>query len=149
MKLKIPPPLWTLLTALTMWLLAHIAPDAFSLPSASWLAAIIAVAGGLITAAGARALSQAKTTLSPHHPDQTTQIVRHGILRFSRNPMYLGMALFLTAWAIFLGHMLAWLGVVGFIWIITVLQIQPEERLLAEKFGADYADYCRQTRRWL
>ena len=76
-------------------------------------------------------------------------MVTDGIYRYSRNPMYLGMALLLAAWALWLGNAAAWLGIVLFVALINRYQIRPEERILAAKFGDDYHSYCRRTRRWL
>jgi protein-S-isoprenylcysteine O-methyltransferase Ste14 len=41
------------------------------------------------------------------------------------------------------------LGPVVFALYITVFQIIPEERVLAELFGAPYAEYRKRVRRWL
>ena len=76
-------------------------------------------------------------------------MVTDGIYRYSRNPMYLGMALLLAAWALWLGNAAALLGIVLFVALINRYQIRPEERILAAKFGDDYRNYCRRTRRWL
>jgi protein-S-isoprenylcysteine O-methyltransferase Ste14 len=38
---------------------------------------------------------------------------------------------------------------VAFVLYITRFQIRPEERTLAEKFGAEYESYRRRTRRWI
>ena len=63
--------------------------------------------------------------------------------------MYVGMALILLAWAIYLGSGTALLGPLAFALYITRFQIQPEERVLALRFGTDFAGYCARVRRWL
>lgn len=63
--------------------------------------------------------------------------------------MYLGMALLLLAWSVFLGNPLAGLSVLLFVGYITRFQIAPEERVLLAKFGDPYAAYLSDVRRWL
>lgn len=63
--------------------------------------------------------------------------------------MYLGMALLLLGWALFLREPLALLLVPAFVLYLTRFQIVPEERALLQKFGAPYAAYLRSVRRWL
>lgn len=149
MELKIPPPAWLLLTAILMWLAARTGLPAMMLPSAPRLALVALAAGFAVEAAGLWAFRQARTTVSPFRPDHTTVIVEHGIFSRTRNPMYLGMILQLAAWALWLGHAAAWLGLPLFAVCLTLWQIRPEEKMLAEKFGQPYLDYCRRVRRWL
>ena len=76
-------------------------------------------------------------------------MVTTGICRVTRNPMYLGFALALLGWGLWLGHAVA-LGVpLAFVLYVNRFQIQPEERALRAKFGAPYEDYRRRVRRWL
>lgn len=147
MKPKLLPPVWFALNALAMWLLTKI--PLLALPRSRWLAVILAAAGLVIAAIALLAFLRSGTTADPRDPAQSRHLVTHGIYRASRNPMYLGMALILAAWAIWLAHPLAWLGITGFMLAITRWQILPEERMLEAKFGTLYRAYCQQTRRWL
>jgi len=63
--------------------------------------------------------------------------------------MYLGVILVLVGWALFLGNLLSALLIVGFVLYINRYQILPEERLLQEKFGADFLAYKDKVRRWI
>jgi protein-S-isoprenylcysteine O-methyltransferase Ste14 len=63
--------------------------------------------------------------------------------------MYLGMALLLTAWAVYLSAWLAFAGPVAFVLYITRFQILPEERALQAHFGEAFTRYTAQVRRWL
>lgn len=148
MELKIPPPLYWLLCALLMWGCARI-PFAVSLPSSLLLALLFLVIGVVIALSGVWACWRAQTTVHPSNPEETSAIVQNGIFGYSRNPMYLGLIMTLMAWGFYLGHPLAWIGPAIFFWLITRWQILPEERILAEKFGSSYTNYCRQIRRWL
>jgi protein-S-isoprenylcysteine O-methyltransferase Ste14 len=71
------------------------------------------------------------------------------VYRFTRNHMYLGLAVLLSAWAVWLAALLPWLAPLAFVLYITRFQIRPEERVLGQLFGPPYADYRRRVRRWL
>ena len=91
----------------------------------------------------------ARTTINPIKIENASALVTGGLYRFSRNPMYLGLALVLSGWALWLGNPINILGVAAFVWLMNVLQIKPEEAALTETFGQDYLDYKRRVRRWL
>lgn len=80
---------------------------------------------------------------------ESTALIREGPYRFSRNPIYLGLALVLCASAAFLGTATPWLAVAGFVVLIQRRFVRREEALLRERFGEEYAAFCRQVRRWL
>jgi protein-S-isoprenylcysteine O-methyltransferase Ste14 len=75
--------------------------------------------------------------------------VDSGIYRFTRNPMYLGMLLVLTAGAVYLGNLAAFAVLPVFVVCMNRLQICPEERFMQEKFGEAYRDYTARVRRWI
>ena len=68
---------------------------------------------------------------------------------YVRNPLYLGN-FFITLGATFISELL-WLipVVVGLFAAQYVPIVLWEERVLAERFGAQYAGYCRQVPRWI
>ncbi len=55
----------------------------------------------------------------------------------------------LFAWLIWMGQWLNLVFLWAFIVYITRFQIVPEERVLLEKFGESYQQYCTQVRRWI
>jgi len=63
--------------------------------------------------------------------------------------MYLGFALMLGSWAVLLQNGAELSGVPLFVLFLNRFQIRPEERVLAEKFGAPYREYLRSVRRWI
>ena len=63
--------------------------------------------------------------------------------------MYLGVLLVLIAWGGWLANPAALVLAALFVQYINRFQIQPEERALARNFGAAYASYAREVRRWL
>lgn len=150
LELKVPPPAVALLLAVAMWGLGGLAPHV-ELPSAVRVtaASLIALAGLGFDLAGVIAFGRAKTTVNPLRPDKTATVVTSGVYRITRNPMYVGMALILLAWAVLLSSAWALLGPLVFVLYITRFQIRPEERALAALFGSSYADYLASVRRWL
>ncbi|MEO8280563.1 MAG: isoprenylcysteine carboxylmethyltransferase family protein, partial [Ideonella sp.] len=109
----------------------------------------ILVAGIGISVAGLLAFRRAKTTVNPTKPERASALVTTGIYRVTRNPMYLGLALVLIAWAVFLSSAWALLGVVGFALYMGRFQIAPEERALSRLFGSEFESYKASVRRWL
>src|SRR5574337_423321 len=150
LELKIPPPLVAILVAIAMWFVARVGPSV-QLPPSVWTSAfvIIALVGGATAAAGDLAFKRARTTINPIRPEKATALVTAGIYRFTRNPMYLGLALVLLGWAAFVGSLLALAGPIAFVLYIDRFQIAPEERVLLAKFGSAYAEYEARVRRWL
>jgi protein-S-isoprenylcysteine O-methyltransferase Ste14 len=55
----------------------------------------------------------------------------------------------LLSWAVHLATPWSIVGPLFFVLYITRLQIVPEERAMAARFGADYLDYKKRVRRWL
>jgi protein-S-isoprenylcysteine O-methyltransferase Ste14 len=92
---------------------------------------------------------RAKTTVNPLKPETSASLVSTGVYSFTRNPMYLGMALVLLAWAAYLASPWALAGPALFALYITRFQIIPEERVLARLFGTSFAEYRKRVRRWL
>ena len=147
---KIPPPVVGALLAALMWGLSQTGPQ---LPIASpWrevLAGALVVAGVAFDLLGLVAFRAARTTVNPLRPERSSALVTGGVYRVTRNPMYVGMALLLSAWAVWLSALLPWVGPVLFVAYITRFQIRPEERVLEGIFGEAYSRYCAQVRRWL
>ena len=94
-------------------------------------------------------LRRARTTVNPLRPERASALVTTGVYRITRNPMYVGMALMLLAWAVLLASPAALAGPVTFIAYMNRFQIGPEEDALDTLFGPDYAAYRSRVRRWL
>ncbi len=150
LELRIPPPVVMLLSALAMWLVALYLPlGLWPSPALTVLAGVLVVAAVALIAAAMLTFRRSKTTINPLKPAESALIVSHGVFARTRNPMYVGLAMILTAWACYLANAVAWLGVPLFVAYITRFQIIPEERILFGKFGAPFAQYLAQVRRWI
>lgn len=147
---RIPPLLLVVIFGTAMWAIASFTPrlgvDGTLL---AMVAGAMCVAGALFAVAGVVAFRQAQTTVDPRKPEASSALVRSGVYRYSRNPMYVGFALWLLAWAVFLDSGWALLGLVGFVFYMNRFQIAPEERALREQFGDTFRDYEQRVGRWL
>ncbi|KWT65470.1 putative protein-S-isoprenylcysteine methyltransferase [Comamonas testosteroni] len=110
---------------------------------------MLAALGAAFCIAGVWSFQRARTTVNPITPAASTTLVVSGIYRVTRNPMYLGFALLLLALAMYWGKLSGLLLVPLFMTYLQHFQIRPEERALQARFGALFAAYCRQVRRWL
>jgi len=150
LALKVPPLALALALAALMALLAGRWPElAVAIPARSAIAALLLLGGAGIALAAIAAFRRARTTVNPLAPERASALVAAGIYRVSRNPMYLGVALILLGWALWLANLLALALVPAFVVYIDRFQIAPEEEALAQRFGADFAAYRAATRRWL
>ncbi len=149
---RVPPPLIDAACALLMWAAARALPQAQWWPQGGGALVVgtaLAALGGAVALAGALAFRRARTTVNPMAPQRASTLVTGGIYRFTRNPMYLGMLLVLAGWAVWLGNAAAWVGLPVSVALLTRLQIQPEERILAERFGDEFRRYAQRVRRWI
>ena len=81
--------------------------------------------------------------------EQTTAIVTHGPYRFTRNPIYLGMFLGQTGFAIGFDNLWILVMPVPFYLVLRYGVVAREEAYLERKFGDVYSDYKSRVRRWL
>jgi protein-S-isoprenylcysteine O-methyltransferase Ste14 len=94
-----------------------------------------------------RQFKRARTTVKPFEMPNT--LVTAGAFSFSRHPMYTGMAMLLIGLAVFLGSVAPWLGVAGFVMVISWRFIPAEEKAMEEAFGEAYREYSKTVRRWV
>jgi len=150
LELKIPPPLVTLLIGVLMWTVGDMGPHLGLPQTMRWaIALVIALSGAAVSVAGVLEFRRARTTVNPLKPEAASALVTGGIYRVTRNPMYVGLALVLVGWAVYLSAALPLLGLPLFVLYISVFQILPEERAITILFGADFIQYTRRVRRWL
>ena len=108
--------------------------------------------GGLVLGLGIEGWAvglfrRARTAVQPWKP--STALVVDGVYRLSRNPIYLGFAIIYLGLATGFDSPLAIILFIPCLLVVDRFVIQREERYLAARFGAAYADYRRRVRRWL
>lgn len=150
LELKIPPVAVFLIFAAAMWALSRMTPAGdFNLPYAAAIGTVLAVLGLAVAIAGVREFRRQQTTVNPTKPEEASAVVSGGVYRLTRNPMYLGLAGWVLALGLFLQNIVALACLPAFVLYMNRFQIRPEERVLQEKFGAEYLGYRATVRRWL
>lgn len=148
-RIFVPPPL-IFLTALILGLLLD-GRIVDGLPNAPvWqrsLAVLLMVAGVALMVSGLRRFSQAGTRPEPWEP--SSALVSSGIYRWTRNSMYLGMAVLYGGIALLFASLIAALLLLPVLAIMNFIVIRREEAYLVRRFGAEYDAYRRRVRRWL
>lgn len=150
LALKVPPVAQVIITAAAMYGVSKMVPAlTFSLNGSTALAVGLGVMGLSLGIMGVTQFRIAQTTPNPQALEQVSSLVTSGVYQYSRNPMYVGLVLILLGWAFYLSHLLAFVLLPIFILYMTRFQIQPEERMMAQKFGKTYQDYLNKVRRWI
>jgi protein-S-isoprenylcysteine O-methyltransferase Ste14 len=144
----IVPPVYFLVALLLMGFFHHVAPWAQILGEPYRYAGIVLIALALGLIAWAAVLfRRAGTNIRPYLP--STALVLAGPYKFTRNPMYLGMAGILLGAAVLMGSLSPFIVIPAFMALITERFIVPEEAKLEAAFGREYLDYKARVRRWL
>ena len=150
LELKVLPLGVVAIIALLMWLTTMAIPSlAIDIPVNTIIATVILLVGVAIVLQAIFKFRLASTTVNPVAPQDTSSLVAGGIYRFSRNPMYLGFLISLLAWAVWLSNIAAFLLLPAFVLYMNRFQILPEERILLQKFGREFAQYMKAVRRWI
>lgn len=149
LELKIPPPIYMLLVAGLMWLLDKNLP-VIELLSSPWnkLGFVFMAVAAFLDGSAVLQFFRTHTTINPLRPEKAEKLVITGMYRYSRNPMYVGLLFLLVGWAILLGSLSVFIMLPLFMWILTIQQIIPEEKILEQKFGKEYIQYKETVNRW-
>lgn len=105
------------------------------------------VSSGIASNAWAAAIF--KQVKAPGTAAGRTALITDGPFRFSRHPMYLGMALAVLGLGLVFGSATPFLVVAVFPLIIDRLHIAPEEAALDDAFGGDWRAYASRVSRWI
>ena len=150
LELKVPPVALVIIIAILMWLGAAYFPGFnFQFPFQSIVGWMVGLLGVIACTLGILEFKRAKTTVNPTKPESSSSLVRSGIYRHTRNPMYLGFLLILVGWATLTANILAFLVLPVFVLYMNRFQIKPEERALTSIFGDEFKAYCSEARRWI
>lgn len=150
MRTRIPPPILALLFLGAMWGVDRfLSIGNIEIPASGVIAILLVVLGFGIAISATGLFRNAGTTVNPLDPTQASSLVTSGIFGYTRNPMYLGLFMLLTAWMIWLGNLSNLLLLAAFVWYMTTFQIKPEEEALSTLFGEPYDAYRSKVRRWI
>lgn len=79
----------------------------------------------------------------------SSALVTDGVYRWTRNPMYLGMALIYAGIALIVDNLVALLLLAPLVFVIQQEVIAREEAYMEAKFGERYRAYRDSVRRWI
>ena len=86
---------------------------------------------------------------NPNPTSDTNRLIKTGIFAYTRNPIYLGLVLFLISMFLVFENVMYLLSSLGlFIWLNNYV-IKAEEDYLKNKFGDEFDRYCGAVKRWL
>lgn len=128
------------------WEVALGRPDWSGGPALRWLSATLFLASFLIIAVAQIQMGASWRIGVPK--EGPGALVAHGLFRWSRNPIFVGMigtliALFL--WSLHIGTA----AVLAATWTLVLIQVRIEEEALREKLGVAYERYAAQVQRWI
>ncbi len=150
LELKVPPVALTIIVGVLMFACVKAFPNAsFAFPGMKIFAAVVLVAAVVVGVVSVHTFRRHETTVNPLAPGNASAIVTEGIYGYTRNPMYLALALALAAWGVYLGNVASLALVAVFVVYLTRFQIRPEERALEGLFGDEFRDYAHRVRRWI
>ncbi len=147
---RIPPPLIFVAAAIAGWLLHdRVLALPLVIPAPFLIPVVLALMlPGVALVLGPMALFR-RTGQDPAPWKATPEIVSSGIFRFTRNPMYVGMALVQAAYGVGRGNGWTVALVPAAILGVYFTAVRHEEAYLERKFGRRYLDYKSSVRRWL
>ena len=110
------------------------------------LGGLLVVGAVALATTGFRFMRRVGTNVNPTVP--TTALVVKGPFQFTRNPLYLSMALLYSGIALLLNMLWAMLILPFVLFVMRRGVIEREERYLERKFGEQYLQYKARVRRW-
>lgn len=145
---RFPPPVAYVAAVGVGYLMQRLAP----LPIGGGIVRVAAawtfVAGwAVVVIAAFYAFWSRHTTIVPVRP--ATTLVVAGPYRFTRNPMYVALALLTLAVGLWMNTWWVILLLVPALIVIDRIVIAREEAYLGRRFGAEYDQYTRRVRRWI
>jgi len=142
-----PPQIATLLVAIATLAHALTRANATQLFSSTIVASTLALGGFGIMIIAWWQFKQHRVAICP--TAKTTSLITNGIYRVTRNPMYLGITMMLTALAVWVGTLPFYAAAAAFFGIIQMYFCPYEEAKLRRNFGLDFNAYAGSVRRWL
>ncbi len=145
---KTLPPFWFLVAIISMMGLHWFFPGKQIVnPPVSYGGIVGIIIGFFIILYCAFIFRKKETTIKPF--EESSYLVQEGFFSYSRNPIYLGMIIFLLGLWLILGNITSIIVIPIFFWIIQEKFIKQEEKMLEDTFGEQYQQYQAKVRRWI
>jgi protein-S-isoprenylcysteine O-methyltransferase Ste14 len=122
-------------------------PSGRFIPFPYSLSGIIVIILGFVIVS--KTYSQFKISGTTHQYETPQKVLRDGVFRYTRNPMYVGMLLVLIGIATCLGNLYSMIGPLLFFLMTNFVFIPFEEKLMEQHLGAHFLDYKNTVRRWI
>ncbi len=148
LELKIPPVVVAALTIGSMWIVAKNTPGS-DMAFGDQLSGLLLATGVAVMLWSTVSFSRAKTTVDPTKPHAASSLLTSGLFGISRNPIYVGMFLFILGCGFRMGNVFSLALAAGFVFYMNRFQIEPEEDALEKLFPEEYSEYRKRVRRWL
>ena len=116
----------------------------FSFPIEGIIGLTLVIIGFALLVVSQLTLFRNYSSLLVIHKDH--QLITHGIYRFTRNPMYLGVLMFFIGWPVYAASLYGFLTSLVLIPIF-LNRIRMEERMLAEYFQDSFQKYKKTTKK--
>jgi len=140
------PPYFVALFVVFSWLADIMLPEyGFEIDSKIGISFIILAL--LIFAYAVHLFRKNKTPIVPGTKPEF--MITEGTYRFSRNPIYLAMAIFLIGACLLFKNYISFVFPIMFLLIMDKYYISYEEKLLGSIFGNKYTSYKKKVRRWI
>jgi len=139
--------------ATTVWVLSILvtAWDFLQLQGMVYHFGVVNVVGLALFWAGVSLRAIGKRTLAKSYSyvlrvSQKKALVKHGVYRFVRHPIYLAAILYTTGTPLIFSSVYGFLVILGFIPCI-LYRIDIEEKMLIQEFGKKYLEYKKNTKK--
>jgi len=144
-----PPPIWAILALIATYFASDLPPFRdWPMWQSQLVGALIFVLGMIAPVIAIAQFRRAGTEVSPTS-ETNAKLVIAGVYRFTRNPMYLGLAIASLGIALFFGRPLMFLTPLFVFTITNWIFIPFEEAKMRRQFGAEFDAYTKRVRRWL
>jgi protein-S-isoprenylcysteine O-methyltransferase Ste14 len=144
----VPPPLVYTGVLAAAWAVDRLLP--WRMPGSGWRRGAgwaLVIAGQALGAAGAATFRRHQTSMIPGR--SAAAMVTTGPYVYTRNPMYLGLTVSYAGGSLLLGTWWAPLALPGVVAYIDRNVIRREEAYMRSRFGEEYEEFTRHTRRWV
>lgn len=147
--LKLPPPIWCLVFAVTAGVISVAAPWRAIIDLRLVPLGVALVALGFVLPVWAFTLFQREGTEVNPTSEANKKLVTFGPYAITRNPMYLGLVVISLGLAFWVGSLPMFAVPLLAFAVANWVHIPFEEAKMRRQFGAQFDDYTRKVRRWI
>jgi protein-S-isoprenylcysteine O-methyltransferase Ste14 len=131
----------------SVWDIYLLGDTRFILPSVGVFGYLLLIAGLSLDIIGILTLRRSYSQTAQSRQGNQ-KLTTRGIYRFIRDPIYLGVILFCFSAPLIIRSLLGFLIMIAIIPMI-IYRISVEEKALTKKFGNEYEEYARKTKRFI